>query len=112
MNTLLLGIEDALCKKVKSTKLSAYNCWHSIGDIEMTIALLLFAEKYSISELISTAVKKLSTVPRSMIRSASSYGDLTSNSKFMILDMRLEKVDNNKYLEDNYTEGKKFSNYL
>ena len=99
MDAVLLEIENVLCKKVKATEFNPG--YYNSAEIKMTIALLLLAEKYSISELISTAVKKLSTVPRSMISSASSYGDLTSNSKFMISDMRLERVDNNKYLKDN-----------
>ena len=79
------------------------SCIFSYRDIEIgkILALLLFAEKYSISELISTAVKKLFIVPHNEIKSFRRYSDLTSNSRSMISDMRLDRVDNGKYLEEN-----------
>ena len=97
MDAVLPEIEDILCKKVKATQIYMY----LDADVEMILDLLLFAEKYSMSKLISTAVKKLSTMPYRTLKSDRRYGDLTSNSKFMISDMRLDRVDNNKQLEEN-----------
>ena len=99
MDTVLLETEGILCKQVTNAIIFLPGgCLYP--EIERTISLLLFAEKYSMSKLMSTVVKELSFLPSNYLRLVSSYQDLTSNLKLMISDKRLDKFDNNKYLKD------------
>ena len=81
-------------------KFNSVSSTHAGPAVIKTIDLARFADKYSISKLLLTAEKKLSFVPRRAIKSTSSYDDLTSNSKIKILEMRLDRVDNNMYLDE------------
>ena len=101
MDAVLLEIENVLCKKVKATNFMSCISFDRDIEIEKILALLLFAEKYNMSELISTAVKKLFIVPHYEIKSFRGYSDLTSNSRSMISGMRLDRVDNGNYLKEN-----------
>ena len=93
MGTVMSVAEDMLCDRVENTNVMGY-------AIQDTIVLLHFAEKYSMTKLTSTAVKKLSIVPSRTLRSINIYNDLTWHLKFMIADLRLQKVDTSKYLTE------------
>ena len=95
IGTVMTVAEDMLCDRVENTNFIGYPI-----TIQNTIVLLLFAEKYSMTKLTSTAVKKLSIVPSRTLRSINIYNDLTWHSKFIIADMRLQRVDPNNYLTE------------
>ena len=98
IDIMLSVAEDRLCKITEDKYIYTFDTSSNTNPLNEIIALLLFAEKYSLSKLISTAVDRLSAVPGYNVRARSGYRDLTSHSKFMIADSRLKQIDRETYL--------------